>query len=240
MVDIEHRPLSTLQKNLAPLIQCSPDKQCRVHDIRCQNIMIPTKLCKKCCFIRYLDTHNIKNRTILFKIVHDLCRQFFGMMQFPDPVSYPGDLVSVSRPDTFAGRTDRFVTLHTLFCLIDQRMIGKQEMRLVRNKESPFQVIKLLHFNDEIFRRKHHSISYNIFCLRVQYTGGNQMKCVLFITYDDCVPGIVATGKSTDIVMCLRHMIDNFPFSFISPLESYDQVRSIHLSAHPYFILYSF
>ena len=51
------------------------------------------------------------------------------------------------------------------------------------------------------------------------------MQSIFDTVYDNRMTGIVSAGKTAYHIVCLCHMVNNLAFSFVTPLESYNQIR---------------
>jgi hypothetical protein len=81
---------------------------------------------------------------------------------------------------------------------------------------------ELIHLADEDTGVKHYSIADEACLPVVEYPGGNEMKDILLVIDNQRVSGIVAALKTYHTISLFGKQVDDFPFSFVSPLGPND------------------
>ena len=104
-------------------------------------------------------------------------------------------------------------------------MLGKNDLNPVGNKNPAFQLdrvgFQVLHFRGQGLRVHDHSVSQDTDFACVQDTGRNQVQGKVLAGELDRVPGIVAALESHVQIISGHEEIDDFPFSLITPLQTY-------------------
>ena len=122
------------------------------------------------------------------------------------------DLALAAQP--FAGEIDGFVIGHDhvrLFADAQLFVVDEMPSRLER-----------LNFLDENLRIDDHAIADHAKFVRVQGARGHQVQDGFITVDDEGVAGVIATLKAHDDIGFIGKEIDNFSFTFITPLGADD------------------
>ena len=230
VVDVEHRSLGPFEQDLFPRLQISPDHLGRIGDVGHQPVAITLQIGFHLPSIGHLHSHRFEDRLVLFQVLHHLLEKRIDILQLPDPVAGAGDFVGVGGTDAPARRADRLVATHPLLRLVDQLVIGEDQMGLVTHPEPPFEIVELAHLLHQIGRADDDAVADDVDRFGIENSRGNQVQRVLLPVGDDRVAGVVAARETRDHFVLLGQHVDDLAFAFVTPLQSYDKICLIHLS----------
>jgi len=160
-----------------------------------------------------------------------------GIEQVAHAQTAPRHFVFVSWADA-AGRCADFVGAARAFGgSVELAVVRENQVRAIADVQAALHVNARLrkgfNFVDERARINNDASPNDGVLFGPQNATGNELQDVLFFADDDGVPGIVAAGHARDVIKRTGEIVNDFAFTFVTPLRADDDDR-FH-SAVPFF-----
>ena len=175
-------------------------------------------------FCSHINTHAHKAVAIFIKIflvfTIKLCH-FFRPVKVGKTNTITMCLFGISDSHSASCSSNRAFTCSITF-FIHLTITWQNELSSVRNKYSAFPidsvVLEHLEFIKKCFGINYHTRTKKNFFIGIKDSRRNLMKRILLTVYNNCMSGIWSACIANYILCVLCKVINNFTFSFISPL----------------------
>ena len=154
--------------------------------------------------------------------LHPVGKLLGGIQQFAHADAVAGSLVHVGRADPLSGGADGAAAASLLLELIQQNVIGHDDVGAVADEQQAGVDALLLEAGDlpqEHFGIDDHAVSDDAGDARPANAGRHQVELELSTLVDDSVSGVVPAGVSHHAIGLAGKVIDNFTLTLVAPLS---------------------
>lgn len=225
MIDVQKRPLSTLEQQVLALSDPIVEKRLGVGHERAKPID-PTPASRN----DFLSCRNLpaERRDLAPEAIDLGLDATFPVRrhQVTHPDAETGDLVLVGWADTASGGANLGPTHGRFASPVQNRIQGKNHMGPFRNEEATLEVHISLDETIELAEQRvgvdHHSAAQNTECLGVEHTRWHQVQGKMSILELDGVASIVAALIAHHNIERGTEQIDDLSLSLVTPLHTVD------------------
>lgn len=224
MVDVEQRALTALEEDDLARVDGVVQDQRRVGDVRLDLLRVLEHLLDDLARLDRAPVEDLGEELVLLLQGRlDLLLQDRLVVEVLDANAHTVDLVGVRRTDATARRTDLALPEEPFRHLVDRDVVRGDQMGIAADQQLGrvhAAVVQPTQLGEQDGRVDDDTVSDDRGTPRRKDSGGEEMKCVLLVTYDHRVAGIVAALVTHHIVHGSTEEVGGLSLALVTPLST--------------------
>jgi len=228
VINVEVRSLGTLKEQVLAVLIRFVEEFGNVTHKGCYSFSIgKVFLCDGCRIERFCSEEAMQDEVLFLQIGVEFFEEASAVQEVVHSDAVAANLVFVAGANPSSGGADFGFALPFFPDGVQDSMVGHDDVcvsadnQVLRSHTQPI-FEQEIHFPNQYTGVNHDSVADKTGFPRVENSGGNEVKDKLLVIDNKSVACIVTTLETDHAVSLVGEQVNNFPFSFVSPLGSYD------------------